>query len=99
MPERQRGRDPKRSQKQESPKAPFHRAARYPDELSSEPPYNQAQQLIHDESCELSAYRLRIAPEYRWHVAVLGNPRPTELVRRIEEILVTREQVTLPEDG
>ena len=99
MPERRRGRDPNRRQSEEPSKAPFHRAARYPDEPSSELPYAQAQQAIHDTPCDLSAYRLQLLPDYIWHVAVLGSPPLEGLVRRIEEILATGEQETLSDEA
>ena len=92
------GRDPNRKQSQEQPKASFHRAAHYPDEPSSELPYNQAQQAIYETPCDLSAYRLRPRPDYAWHVAVLGSPPPEGLLRRIEEILATGEPVTLSDE-
>jgi hypothetical protein len=100
MPERQWGRDPNRhrGESQEKPRAAFYRAARYQSEEFSEHPYDQAQQLIHDEPCDLSTYRLRIGPEYHWHVAVLGEVPPEGLVRRIEEVLKTGEPVSLPDD-
>lgn len=99
MPEHQRVRDPNRKQKQEPQKATFHRAARYPNETSSEQPYAQAQQAIYETPCDLSTYRLQIGPEYEWHVAVLGSPPPEELLRRVEEILATGEQVTLSDEA
>lgn len=100
MPERQRGRDPNRHwrESQEKQHAPFYRAARYPSEASSEHPYDRAQQLIHDEPCDLSTYRLRIGPEYQWDVAVLGDVPSEGLVRRIEDVLKTGERVSLPDD-
>ena len=100
MPERQRGRDPNRhrGEVQEKQHPAFYRAARYQSEESSEHPYDQAQQLIHDEPCDLSTYRLRIGPEYQWHVAVLGDVPSEELVRRIEGVLKTGERVSLPDD-
>jgi coenzyme F420-reducing hydrogenase gamma subunit len=94
MPERQKGRDP--GPRPESEKAPFHLAARYADEHTSETPYDQAQQAIYETPCDLSAYRLRLGEALEWHVAVLGAPPAPELVRRIEAILSTGEPVTLP---
>jgi len=98
MPERQRGRDPNRQPRKEPEKAPYHRAARYSDEQSSEAPYDQAQQAIYATPCDLSVYRLRLGPELAWHVAALGAPPAEELQRRIEAILSTGEPVTLPDD-
>ena len=99
MPERQRGRDPNRFTRKEQEHAPsFHQAARYPDEQSSETPYDQAQQTIYETPCDLSIYRLRLGHNLVWHVAVLGSPPPEDLQRRIEEILSTGEPVTLPDD-
>lgn len=100
MPERQRGRDPnrQRGKDQEKQHAAVYRAARYPSDEASAHPYDHAQQLIHDEPCDLSTYRLRIGPEYHWHVAVLGEVPSEGLVRRIEEVLKTGERVSLPDD-
>ena len=98
MSERQKGRDPNRRQNQEPPTAPFHRAARYADEQSSEGPYSQAQQAIYETPCDLSTYRLQLGPEYTWHVAVLGNRPPQVFVRRIEDILADGEQVILEDE-
>ena len=80
-------------------KATFHRAARYPNEASSEQPYAQAQQAIYETPYDLSTYRLQIGLEYDWHIVVLGSPSPEGLLRRIEEILATGEQVTLSDDA
>jgi coenzyme F420-reducing hydrogenase gamma subunit len=96
MPERQKGRDP--GPRPEPEKAPFHRAARYADEQSSEAPYDQAQQAICETPCDLSTYRLRVGEALEWHVAVLGTPPAPGLVRRIEDILATGELVTLPDE-
>src|SRR4051812_41950733 len=60
MPERQRERDPNRHQPEQraaSNLPGYHRTARYPDEQSSEDPYDQAQKTIYENPCDLSAYR------------------------------------------
>jgi hypothetical protein len=92
------GRDPNKLVGGEQLRAPYHRAARYPDEQASEAPYDQAQQTIYETPCDLSVYRLRLGPELTWHVAVLGNPPDEDLNRRIEEILTSGEQVPLPDE-
>jgi len=97
MPERQRGRDPNKLVGGQA-RAPYHRAARYSDEQASEAPYDQAQQTIYETPCDLSVYRLRLGLELTWHVAILGSPPPEGLNRRIEEILVSGEQATLPDE-
>src|SRR6266545_2601851 len=98
MPERPRGRDPNRQPRKEQPPKPFHKAARYPNEQSSEAPYDQSQQAIYETPCDLSAYRLRLGRDLVWHVAVLGTTPPPELVRRIDDILSSGDPVTLPDD-
>lgn len=103
MPERQRGRDPNKGQKhkhkqeREEEESFFIQAARYPHEEASKPPYDAAQQAIYETPCDLSAYRFQMAPEYNWHIAVLGSPPPEELQRRITVILATGRPTTLPE--
>lgn len=98
MSERPRGRDPGKPPRKEQEQLPFHKAARYPDEQSSEAPYDAAQQTIHDTPCDLSAYRLRLGRGLEWHVAVLGALPPPELAQRIEDILSTGEPVTLSDE-
>lgn len=98
MPERQRGRDPDRLQQKEQARNSYHRAARYPHEDASEAPYDTLRQLIFDEPCNLSAYRLRVGEALEWHVAVLGEHPLDELQRRIEDVLATGEPVTLPQE-
>jgi hypothetical protein len=96
MSEGQRGRDPNKQRLKNLPA--YHQAARYPDEQTSERPYDQMQQAIYETPCDLSAYRLMLGRDLVWHVAVLGNTPPEQLHRRITEILATGEQVTLPDN-
>jgi hypothetical protein len=101
MPERQRGRDPKKKQgkeQQEKLLPEYHQAARYLDEVSSEAAYAEAQRAIYETPCNLSTYRLLLMPDSIWDVAVVGNVPSDDLHRRLTTILETGESVTLPDD-
>ena len=98
MPERQRGRDPGKSPERKEENNSYHRAAKYPSEESSEVPYDTMQQLIYEEPCSLSVYRLRLGEELAYHVAVLGEPPEERLQRRIENTLKDGTPVTLPQE-
>jgi hypothetical protein len=101
MPERQRGRDPNKrrgGEQREKLLPAYHQAARYPDELSSEAAYAEAQRAIYETPCNLSTYRLLSTPDTTWQVAVLGDAPSDALRRRLITILKTGESVTLPDD-
>jgi Asp-tRNA(Asn)/Glu-tRNA(Gln) amidotransferase A subunit family amidase len=94
---KERGRVP--PSKEEEPQ-PYSLAARYLDELSSEQPYQEAQQTIFEnEQLELSTYRLQLrrldTPHYDWHVAIVGKQPPQEFDTQFRRILSTGEPVTL----
>src|SRR5215211_2338285 len=97
MPEGTRGRDPNRRQ-QAAPLPEYRRAARFPDEPTSNHAYEQAREVIRVEPCDLSLYRTILLPDQLWHVIVLGG-MPQEVVReRITTALERGEAVELPED-
>lgn len=69
------------SRKEREP-APYHQAARFPNEQSAGVVYFQTQEAIYeDEACDLSAYRLQL--NRIWHVAVIGEQPITETEQRI----------------
>lgn len=86
---------PNRSSPEREP-VPYCRAARFAGEQPAGRAYIQAQEAIREPECDLSAYRLRINDA--WHVAVLGQTPPDELITKVEEILSSGEPVTLPPD-
>lgn len=99
MPERQRGREPNKQRPKDALFLPaYHHAARYPDEQTSEQPYDQAKAAIRDVPTSVSAYRMLSPHDTLWYVAVLGDTPPEETRRRISEALSTGEQTTLPTD-
>jgi hypothetical protein len=91
MPERPEGTPP-----QEADGALYYRSAAYPSERASEQPYDTLKQTLHDEPCELSAFRLMFPPNRAYHVVALGVPPPPELQRRIEDILADGTPSVLP---
>src|SRR2546428_462554 len=90
-PERQEG-----ERKQEHEPTPYYKAARFPGgEKPAGRAYSKAQDAIfRANGSELSAYRLIL--DQLWHVAVLGEPPPEDLERKITKILATGEPATLP---
>jgi hypothetical protein len=91
MSERPEGTPP-----QEADGALYYRSAAYPSEHDSEQPYDTLKQTLHDEPCELSAFRLMLLPDRAYHVVALGVQPPPELQRRIEDILVDGTPSVLP---
>lgn len=88
-----RPQQPDRQPEQEP--VPYHRAVRFKIEPPARRTYSQAQDLIFKTpECDLSAYRFLL--EQLWHVAVLGEPPPAGLERKIRQILASGEPVPLP---
>lgn len=103
MPERKRGRDPNKGKDQkreippnESVPEVFVHAARFDAEALSTPPYQHLRRLLHDTPCDVSAFRLQLAPAYDWYVAALGTTPPPELVEQITTILASGQAHELP---
>jgi hypothetical protein len=75
----------------------YHQTARYPSERPAGKAYEKAQALIYKrQDVDLSTYRLIY--QKRWHVSVLGEVPPTEVDRRVRQILSSGEPATLPDD-
>lgn len=91
-PERPPGQNPERERNS------YHRAARFPNERFAGLAYFQAQEIIfrHQSDCDLSVFRLLL--NRNWHVAVLGDPPPPDLARRLDSIFADAEPVCLPSD-
>ncbi len=88
---------------EEATPRPYTLAAPYPDEASSAPPYQEAQELIyqHDERA-LSVFRLQLRrfdplPD-GWFVSVVGDEPPVEYQQHFRRILSGGEEVELPEE-
>jgi hypothetical protein len=97
MPERQRGRDPNRHQ--QPPELPgYYKAARYPDEPTSNTAYEEARQAIADIECDLSVYRTLLLPDQLWHLLVIGETPVEELRSRIDQALLRGVAVELPKE-
>ncbi|SRR6266540_6472968 len=102
MPEGQRGSDPNKPLRTEQDKQPhlpeYHRAARFPDEPTSNRAYEQTRQALYETPCELSTYRTLLLPDRSWHVLVLGQRPDDTLLQRIDRALLRGEAVELPEE-
>jgi hypothetical protein len=102
MPERPRGRDPNRHNNPEKkPQLPaFARAVYYPDERTSEQPYDQTKALIHDHNCNLSAFRVlrNIEQDFLWHIALIGDTPPPQLLPLLDQTLATGKVTTLTDE-
>lgn len=76
----------------------YHRAARFPDESTSEHAYGHVRRLLHDNEWELSAFRTLLLPEVLWYVLVLGRTPSEEFQEQIATAVATGEEVILPEE-
>src|SRR5215216_5347786 len=102
MPEGQRGRDPNKPSRTEQDKQPhlpeYHRAARFPNEPTSNSAYEATRAALYETPCELSTYRTILLPDQLWHVLVLGERPDDTLLQRIDRALLRGEAVELPEE-
>jgi hypothetical protein len=95
MPERQRGRDPDRQPRKEQRNLlpEYYRAAKFPDEPTSNSAYEETRQALYETPCELSTYRTILLPTFEWHVLVLGGMPDEALRERIDRALLQGEAV------
>ena len=82
---------------------PYRLSARYPDQISSETPYNAAQELIfRNEELELSVFRLQLRRLNKlsddWFVAIVGEVPAHEHQEQLRQILSGGKDVELPPD-
>lgn len=98
MSERHRGRDPDRPKEQREQLPEYRKAARFPDEPTSNTSYETTRDIIHTEQCDLSLYRTALLPAMDWYVLVLGQQPLEPLRERIDQALASGEAVELPED-
>ncbi len=68
---------------------PYYQAARYANKTAAGKAYTPIQQIIHDERCELSAYRYLVPSEGKWYVVVIGQQPTPQLHERLRTILTT----------
>jgi hypothetical protein len=79
----------------------YYQAARYPNKTRAGKAYTASEQIIHDEDCDLSAYRYLVPGEKKWYVVVIGEKPDQQLHERLKTILMTLargEAVSLDED-
>ena len=94
-PERGPG-GPEEPVSREQEPVPYHRAARFAGERPAGVAYFQAQEAVYTAAgaVDLSVYRLQL--NHIYHVAVLGQPPPSELDATLATILAAGEPATLP---
>lgn len=81
--------------KPEQEPTPYYKAARFRGEQPAGRAYFQAQDAIfNDPDCDLSTYRFLL--QQISHVAVIGEPPPEDLEKKLQEILSTGEPTPLP---
>ncbi len=73
----------------------YYQAARYPSKTAAGKAYKPLQQLIHDENCDLSAYRYFSVEEHAWFVVVIGEKPPHYIQAQLTKLLKKGEVVTL----
>ncbi len=79
----------------------YYQAAQYPNKAAAGKAYTPIQQIVHDEDCELSAYRFFVPRNRTWYVVVLGEQPAPQVHERIATILTTLtrgKRVTLDPD-
>ena len=79
----------------------YYQAALYPNKHAAGKAYTPIERIIHDEECDLSAYRLLRQKEKKWLVVVIGQQPPPQVHERLKTILTTLtrgEPTTLDED-
>jgi hypothetical protein len=67
------------------PLPPYYRAARFRSHAVAGAAYQRAQDLLFASQCDLSTYRFIL--DGVSHVAVIGNPPPTDLEQQLQTIL------------
>ena len=87
------GGSPDQPRRQEQEPVPYHRTARFADELLARRVYAAVQDTLFATPCDVSAYRflLNQIP----HVAVLGTQPPDDLDTQLQSLLAAGELATL----
>ena len=96
LPERGPTGPPDQPRRQEYEPVPYHRTARFADELLARRVYAAVQDTLFATPCDVSAYRflLNQVP----HVAVLGAQPPADLDTKLQSLLAAGESATLPHE-
>jgi hypothetical protein len=83
--------------KPEPEPVPYYHAACFRNEAPAQRAYFQAQELLFTTpDADLSAYRFLL--RQIWHVAVLGEPPPEDLAKKLETAFARGEPTILPPD-
>ena len=85
---------PAQPRRHEQGPVPYHRTARFADEMLARRVYAAVQDTLFATPCDVSAYRFLLNQEP--HVAVLGEPPPDDLDERLQSLLAAGEPATLP---
>ena len=85
---------PEPPRRPEAEPVPYHRTARFADEILARRVYVAVQDTLFATPCDVSAYRFLLNQEP--HVAVLGSPPPDDLDAQLTELLTAGEPATLP---
>jgi hypothetical protein len=81
--------------KPEQEPVPYYHAARFRNEGPARRAYFQAQELLFNTpDADLSAYRFLL--QQIWHVAVLGEPPPEDLTKKLQTAFARGETTSLP---
>ncbi len=88
-PERPHG-DPSKEQENR-----YLAAVRFEQEAVARKTFFKAQDIVFKGDCELSVYRFQLRGVY--HVAVIGEPPPSELQDQLKSILSSGVEADLPE--
>jgi hypothetical protein len=83
--------------KPEQEPVPYYHAARFRNEGPARRAYFQAQELLFNTpDADLSAYRFLL--QQIWYVAVLGEPPPEDLTKKLQTAFARGETTSLPPD-
>jgi hypothetical protein len=75
---------------------PYYLAVSFQQERRARQAYDQAQDLLFKEACELSAFRFYVGPT--WYMTIVGETSPTELETQLKHLLRRGDPTTLPPD-
>ena len=76
---------------------PYYHAARFRNEAPARRAYFQAQEILFNTpDADLSAHRFLL--QQIWHVAVLGEPPPEDLAKKLQTAFARGEPTELPPD-
>jgi len=70
-------------------RTPYYQAAQYPNKTAAGKAYAPIERIIHDEKCDLSAYRYFVPSSRTWYVVVIGEQPSPQLHERLKTILMS----------